>query len=159
MLALQGPNSEKLLSKLVDPATDLSKLGYYRMMRGQVLGLKAIISRTGYTGEDGFEVFFDARESKRMWSALLEAGRDLGVKPIGLGARDALRTEAGMPLYGHELNLDTTPLEARLDFGVQLAKGPFLGKEALERQKREGLSKVLVGFEWTPSACRATAAR
>jgi aminomethyltransferase len=147
MLALQGPNSEKLLSRLVDAATDLSKLGYYRMTRGQVLGLKAIISRTGYTGEDGFEVFYDAREAVRMWNALLENGKDLGVKPIGLGARDALRTEAGMPLYGHELDLETTPLEAKLDFGVQLTGGPFLGKEALERQKREGTSKVLVGFE------------
>jgi aminomethyltransferase len=147
MLALQGPNSEMLLAKLVDPATDLSKLGYYRMTRGQVNGLRAIISRTGYTGEDGFEVFFDARESTRMWSALAEAGKLLGVKPIGLGARDALRTEAGMPLYGHELDLETTPLEARLDFGVQLTKAPFLGKEALERQKAQGLPKVLVGFE------------
>ncbi len=147
MLALQGPNSQMLLAKLVDATTDLSKLGYYRMTRGQVIGLRAIISRTGYTGEDGFEVFFDARESKRMWAALVEAGHDLGVKPIGLGARDALRTEAGMPLYGHELDLETTPLEARLDFGVQLTGGPFLGKEALERQKREGLKKVLVGFE------------
>jgi len=147
MLALQGPNSEKLLQPLTDKATDLSKLGYYRMMRGQVLGLKAIISRTGYTGEDGFEVFFDARESVRMWKALLDAGKNLGVKPIGLGARDALRTEAGMPLYGHELDLETTPLEARLDFGVQLGKGPFLGKEALEREHREGLPKALVGFE------------
>ena len=147
MLALQGPNSEKLLAKLVDAATDLTKLGYYRMTRGHVIGLKAIISRTGYTGEDGFEVFFDARESKRMWAALSEAGKDLGVKPIGLGARDALRTEAGMPLYGHELNLETTPLEARLDFGVSLTKAPFLGKEALEHQKAHGLPKVLVGFE------------
>lgn len=147
MLALQGPNSEKLLQPLTDKATDLSKLGYYRMTRGQVIGLKAIISRTGYTGEDGFELFFDAREAKRMWAALLEAGKDLGVKPIGLGARDALRTEAAMPLYGHELDQETTPLEARLDFGVQLTGGPFLGKEALERQKREGLKKVLVGFE------------
>src|SRR5205085_8134605 len=120
---------------------------YYRMTRGQVFGLRAIISRTGYTGEDGFEVFFDVKETVRMWNALLDAGSDLGVKPIGLGARDALRTEAGMPLYGHELDLDTTPLEARLDFGVQLAKAPFLGKEALDRQKREGLAKVLVGFE------------
>jgi aminomethyltransferase len=147
MLALQGPNSEKLLQPLVDKATDLSKLGYYRMTRGEVIGLRAIISRTGYTGEDGFEVFFDARETVRMWNALLEAGKNLGVKPIGLGARDALRTEAGMPLYGHELDLDTTPLEARLDFGVNLGGGPFLGKDALERQKREGLPKVLVGFE------------
>ena len=147
MLALQGPNSEKLLQPLTDKATDLSKLGYYRMTRGEVIGLRAIISRTGYTGEDGFEVFFDARETVRMWKALLEAGKDLGVKPIGLGARDALRTEAGMPLYGHELDLDTTPLEARLDFGVNLGGGPFLGKEALERQKRDGLPKVLVGFE------------
>ncbi len=147
MLALQGPKSEKLLSRLVDKATDLSKLGYYRMTRGKVLGMRAIVSRTGYTGEDGFEIFFDQREAVRTWKALLETGKDLGIKPIGLGARDALRTEAAKPLYGHELDLDTTPLEASLDFGVQLGGGPFLGKEALERQKRDGLRKVLVGFE------------
>jgi aminomethyltransferase len=147
MLALQGPLSEKLLSRLVDGATDLSKLGYYRFTRGKVLSVPALISRTGYTGEDGFELFFDRRDAVRLWDALLAQGRDLGIAPVGLGARDALRTEAGMPLYGHELDLETTPVEARLDFGVNLGKAPFLGKEALVAQKEKGTSKVLVGFE------------
>ena len=147
MTALQGPNSVKLLQRLVPADLDLSKLGYYRFTRGSVLGIKALISRTGYTGEDGFELFFDRREARRVWDALFANGKDLGVAPIGLGARDALRTEAAMPLYGHELNLDTTPLEAKVDFGVQLEKAPFLGQAALVRQKAEGLKKVLVGFE------------
>ncbi len=147
MLALQGPRSQDVLQPLVDASTDLSRLGYYRMMRARVLDLPCVVSRTGYTGEDGFEVFYPREHARRMWDALLQQGERFGIRPIGLGARDTLRTEAGMPLYGHELDLETTPLEARLDFGVSLAKGPFLGKEALERQAREGLRKVLVGFE------------
>lgn len=147
MISLQGPRSEALLSRIVDGATDLSKLGYYRFTTGKVLSIPAVISRTGYTGEDGFEIFFDRRESVRLWDVLLAQGRDLGVAPVGLGARDALRTEAGMPLYGHELDLETTPVEARLDFGVSLTKGPYLGKEALVAQKAAGPKKVLVGIE------------
>jgi aminomethyltransferase len=147
MIALQGPNSEKLLQRLVPAGVDLSKVGYYRFIRGTVLSFPALISRTGYTGEDGFEIFFDRRESRRLWDELLAKGRDLGVQPIGLGARDALRTEAGMPLYGHELDLNTTPVEARLDFGMNLDKAPFLGQAALVKQKAEGPKKVLVGFE------------
>lgn len=145
MLALQGPNSEKLLQRITE--TDLSKLGYYRFTRGKVLSINALISRTGYTGEDGFEIFFDARESVRLWDVLTHQGKDLGLAPIGLGARDALRTEAGMPLYGHELDEQTTPLEAQLYFGVQLDRGDFLGREALLRQKQEGVQKLLVGVE------------
>ncbi|MCG3133678.1 MAG: Aminomethyltransferase [Planctomycetes bacterium] len=146
MVALQGPNSEKLLQRVCDQ--DLSKLGYYRMTRGKVLAIPALISRTGYTGEDGFEIFFDRKESVRIWDVLTAQGRDLGLAPVGLGARDALRTEAGMPLYGHELDLETTPLEAQLNFGVNLdGSGPFLGKEALLRQRAEGMKKLLVGFE------------
>ncbi|MCE9635718.1 MAG: glycine cleavage system aminomethyltransferase GcvT [Planctomycetes bacterium] len=147
MLSLQGRNSEKLLQRIVGTSTDLSKLGYYRHTRGTLLSIPAIISRTGYTGEDGFEFFFDRREATRIWDVLMAQGRDLGLAPIGLGARDALRTEAGMPLYGHELDLNTTPVEARLDFGVQLAKAPFLGQAALVAQKAAGPKKVLVGFE------------
>lgn len=147
MLSLQGPMSEALLSRIVDGGTDLSKLGYYRFTRGKVLSIPALISRTGYTGEDGFEIFFDRRESQRLWDVLLAQGRDLGVAPVGLGARDALRTEAGMPLYGHELDLETTPVEARLDFGVSVTKGPYLGREVLVAQKANGTAKVLVGIE------------
>jgi aminomethyltransferase len=147
MLSLQGRNSEKLLQRVVGTSTDLSKLGYYRFTRGTVISVPAIISRTGYTGEDGFEIFFDRKESQRIWDVLVAQGRDLGLTPVGLGARDALRTEAGMPLYGHELDLETTPVEARLDFGVQLQKAPFLGQAALVAQKAAGPKKVLVGFE------------
>lgn len=147
MLALQGPNSEKLLQRLVAVGSDLSQLGYYRMKRDTVLGVKALLSRTGYTGEDGFEIFYPAEHAHRMWDALMSQGEDLGVGPVGLGARDALRLEAGMPLYGNEMDENTTPLEARLDFGVSFKKGPFLGRLALERQKKAGLTKVLVGFE------------
>jgi aminomethyltransferase len=147
MLALQGPNSVALLQRLVPPGLDVSKIGYYRFVRGTVLSVPALISRTGYTGEDGFELFFDRTHAVRMWDALVHQGRDLGLVPVGLGARDALRTEAAMPLYGHELDLETTPLDAKLEFGVQLDKGPFLGKEALLRQREQGPKKVLVGID------------
>jgi len=147
MIALQGRNSVKLLQRIVPASLDLSKIGYYRFVRGTVHSIPALISRTGYTGEDGFELFFDRKEAVRIWDVLIHQGRDLGLAPVGLGARDALRTEAAMPLYGHELDLETTPLEAKLDFGVQLDGAPFLGMEALVRQKAEGLKKVLVGFE------------
>ena len=147
MIALQGPRSEQLLQRIVSTATDLSQLGYYRMTRSTVLGLPCLISRTGYTGEDGFEVFTGADEIWRVWDALLCQGADLGVAPVGLGARDALRTEAGMPLYGHEIDERTTPLEANLGFGVQLQAGDFVGRQALLRQKHEGVTKTLVGLE------------
>ncbi len=147
MIALQGPRSEDLLQRLVGAETDLSQLRYYRMCRGTVLGLPCLISRTGYTGEDGFEVFFDAREAERVWNLLLSQGEDLGVAAIGLGARDALRTEAGMPLYGHEIDEETTPIEAGLRFGVQLKAGDFVGKQVLVDQVQNGVSKTLVGLE------------
>ncbi len=147
MIALQGPRSEDLLQRIVDDSTDLSQLGYYRMRRSSVIGLSCLLSRTGYTGEDGFEVFADAREIRSIWDTLLSQGKDLGVAPVGLGARDALRTEAGMPLYGHEIDEKTTPIEANLNFGVQLKAGDFVGKPALVRQKEEGVAKTLVGLE------------
>ena len=146
MLALQGPRSEELLQRVVNTETDLSKLRYYRMRRSTVIGLSCLISRTGYTGEDGFEVFFDAREAERVWNLLTSQGEDLGIAPIGLGARDTLRTEAGMPLYGHEINLETTPIEANLHFGVQLGKGGFHGRGPLLEQSERGVSKTLVGL-------------
>ncbi len=147
MLALQGPRSEALLQRVVSADTDLSKVRYYRMARTTLIGMPCLISRTGYTGEDGFEVFFDAREAERVWNLFLAQGEDLGIAPIGLGARDALRTEAGMPLYGHELDEQTTPLEANLLFGVQLGAGDFVGRDALLRQQKDGVKKTLVGLE------------
>jgi len=147
IIALQGPRSEELLQRVVSTETDLSALGYYRMTRSSVLGLKCLISRTGYTGEDGFEVFFDSREAERVWNALMSQGEDLGATPIGLGARDTLRTEAGMPLYGHELTEDITPIEADLGFGVQYKGADFNGKAALVAQKEEGVRRIRVGLE------------
>ncbi len=147
IIALQGPNSETLLQRVVDTDTDLSELGYYRNCRSVVSGLPCLLSRTGYTGEDGFEIFFDAREAERIWNLLMSEGEDLGATPVGLGARDALRTEAGMPLYGHELDDQTTPLEAGLKFGVQLKAGDFVGKAPLLEQFENGVGKALVGLE------------
>jgi len=147
IIALQGPSSEALLQRVVNTETDLSELGYYRNRRSTVIGLPCLLSRTGYTGEDGFEIFFDAREAERVWNLLMSQGEDLGATPVGLGARDALRTEAGMPLYGHELDQDTTPLEAGLKFGVQLKAGDFFGKAPLVEQHEQGVKKTLVGLE------------
>ena len=147
MIALQGPKSEELLQRVVNTETDLSQLGYYRMCRSTVIGLPCLLSRTGYTGEDGFEIFFDSREAERVWNLLLSQGEDLGIAPVGLGARDALRTEAGMPLYGHEIDENTTPIEAGLRFGVQLKAGDFVGKQVLVDQVENGVDKTLVGLE------------
>jgi aminomethyltransferase len=147
MLALQGPRSEDVLQRVVNSSTDLSQLRYYRMTRTTVISVPALVSRTGYTGEDGFEVFFPVAETERMWDLLMAQGEDLGLRPVGLGARDALRTEAGMPLYGNEIDLETTPLEANLHFGVQLDKDDFHGRDALLRQRAEGVRKTLVGME------------
>ncbi len=147
MLALQGPNSETLLQRVVNTDTVVSELRYYRMMRTTILGLNCLVSRTGYTGEDGFEIFFDLREAQRMWDLLLSQGEDLGISPVGLGARDTLRTEAGMPLYGNEIDLETTPIEAGLRFGVALKGGDYIGKSVLADQVENGVSKKLVGLE------------
>ncbi len=143
MLALQGPRSADLLQPLTDVA--LGALKYYRFTEGGLRGPKgavpAMISRTGYTGEDGFELFFPVAHARPIWEALVAAG----ASPIGLGARDICRTEAGMPLYGHEMNLEISPLEAGLDFGIDLEK-PFVGRDALVRQKRAGVARRLVGL-------------
>jgi len=106
-----------------------------------------LVSRTGYTGEDGFELYFAYDKAEEMWDLILEAGKDEGLIPAGLGARDTLRFEASLPLYGHELNENITPLEAGLGFFVKLNKENFIGKEALARQKSEGLKRRIVGFE------------
>ncbi|HHY39460.1 MAG TPA: glycine cleavage system aminomethyltransferase GcvT [Clostridia bacterium] len=145
-LALQGPNSEKILKKLTD--VDLSSIGYYYFVpEATVAGKKCVISRTGYTGEDGFELYCAPADAPALWDDILEAGQDLGCVPAGLGCRDTLRFEASMPLYGQEMDDDTTPLDAGLGRFVDLEKPDFIGKEALLKEKAEGLRKKLVGFE------------
>ncbi|MHC4222412.1 MAG: glycine cleavage system aminomethyltransferase GcvT [Planctomycetota bacterium] len=141
MLALQGPRSKEILPKISD--VDVAALRYYRFTHGKLLGdIAALVSRTGYTGEDGFELFFPLKDAGRVWGALLEAGGT----PIGLGARDVCRTEAGMPLYGHEINREIAPLEADLNFGMDL-ETEFIGSDALRAQRDQGIPRGLVGLD------------
>ena len=147
MIALQGPISAEVLQQVVE-GMDLSDLGYYRFDFGSVANLSDVrISRTGYTGEDGFEIYFPDGEAERVWNTLLEVGQPLGLGPIGLGARDTLRLEAGMPLYGHEIDEEHNPVEAGLNFGISFKeeKGDWIGREALQAVKRAPQRK-LMGF-------------
>jgi aminomethyltransferase len=145
-LALQGPLAEQVLQKLT--ATDLSQIKYFWFLENvDVAGVNALVSRTGYTGEDGFEIYCDAKDAEKLWRAILEAGKEEGVLPVGLGARDTLRFEARLPLYGQELSDTITPLEAGLGYFVKFDKEDFIGKAALLKQKEEGLKRKLVGFE------------
>ncbi|MGH3090375.1 MAG: glycine cleavage system aminomethyltransferase GcvT [Rubrobacteraceae bacterium] len=142
LLALQGPEAVGLLQDLTDH--DLSSIKYYRFVEGEVDGNPAVISRTGYTGEDGFELYLAGGDAPGVWRRLVDAG----ATPAGLGARDTLRLEAGMCLYGNELDEKTSPLEAGISFAVHLAKEPeFIGQGALLRQDAGGLDRKLVGFE------------
>lgn len=144
-LALQGPKSQFILQKLT--GFDLSALKFFRFAKDvEVDGVKCMVSRSGYTGEDGFELYVNSEQAPRLWDAILEAGRDEGAVPVGLGARDTLRFEAALPLYGHELSKDISPLEAGLGRFVKLEKERFIGKEALQKQSAN-LKRVLVGFE------------
>lgn len=145
-LALQGPLAETILQKLT--SKNLNEIEFYYFSDNVKVGnIEALVSRTGYTGEDGFELYFAYDKAEEMWDLILEAGKDEGLIPAGLGARDTLRFEASLPLYGHELNENITPLEAGLGFFVKLNKENFIGKEALARQKSEGLKRRIVGFE------------
>jgi aminomethyltransferase len=145
LLALQGPESVAILGPLTD--VDLGALKYYRFASGKVLGQAATISRTGYTGEDGFEILIDAAVAEKVARGLLERGSARGLAPIGLAARDTLRLEAKMALYGNDIDDDHTVLEADLEWIVKWQKGDFIGREALRRQKESGVSRKLVGFE------------
>lgn len=147
LLALQGPKAEEILAELSD--VDLQPIRYYRFEMGEVAGHRALISRTGYTGEDGFELYLAPADAPAVWDRLLTRGGDQGLLPAGLGARDTLRLEAAMALYGHEIDDSTTPIEAGLDWVVKLAKGDFLGREILAAQKQEGTERKLVGFAVT----------
>jgi aminomethyltransferase len=147
MVAVQGQRSLKVMEK-VSEGCDLRDLGYYKFTFGTVCGIQDVrISRTGYTGEDGFEVYLPSATAERIWRGLLEAGSEFGLRPIGLGARDILRLEAGMPLYGHEIDLDHNPIEAGLGFAVSFheQKGDYVGRSALARI-RENPRRRLVGM-------------
>jgi aminomethyltransferase len=144
LIAPQGPNAAELLAGLTD--LDLAALGYYRSLQGRVAGVDCLVARTGYTGEDGFELFCDGRRAVGLWRSLLAAGESLGIGPCGLGSRDTLRLEAGMPLYGNELDRTTNPYEANLGRVVKLDKGEFMGRAALAAVQQAGPRRKLVGL-------------
>jgi aminomethyltransferase len=139
LIALQGPRSEKILQKLCDQ--DLSLVRYYWCFHGEVNGRGALVSRTGYTGEDGFEIMCSFEDSGEVWDRILEAGEDEGITPCGLGARDSLRLEAAFRLYGNDMDKSVTPLEAGLGWVVKLDKTGFIGRDALKQQKLDGLRR------------------
>ena len=146
-LAIQGPFGLKTLQKLT--ATDLAPISYYHFTDGTVSGTPARIARTGYTGEDGFEIYIAPDQAERIWNEIMDAGQEFGIKPCGLGARNTLRLESKMALYGHEIHASITPYEADLAWIVKLDKGDFIGREALAKQKAQGVSRKLIGFEMT----------
>lgn len=146
-IAIQGPQALGILGKLTQ--TDLAAIPYYHFVDGTVSGAPARIARTGYTGEDGFEIYADPSEAERLWNELLDAGRECGIKPCGLGARNTLRLESKMALYGHEIDATVTPWEADLGWIVKMDKGDFLGKAALAKQRQEGVKRKLAAFEMT----------
>jgi aminomethyltransferase len=145
LVAVQGPKAEALVARLAD--VDVQGIAYYHFAEGRVAGVRALVSRTGYTGEDGFELYAPAAETARLWSALLEGGRGDGVRPIGLGARDTLRLEMRYALYGNDIDQTTNPLEAGLGWIVKPAKGDFVGRDAIEKVRGSGPARKLVGLE------------
>jgi aminomethyltransferase len=149
-IAVQGPKAVGLVQRLT--SVDLSKIGTYRFAEGPVAGVQSIISRTGYTGEDGFELYCAPQDAEKLWEALLQEGARDGVKPCGLGARDSLRTEMKYALYGNDIDDNHTALEAGLAWICKLDKqGGFIGRDVLAKQKAEGVKRKLVGFELTGS--------
>ncbi len=148
-LALQGPEAASIIAPLT--STDLTTLHYYHFIEGEVAGIPTIISRTGYTGEDGFELYLAPDQVVTLWCKLLECGSPKGLLPIGLGARDTLRLEMKYALYGHELSATISPLEAGLGWITKLGKTSFIGREALLQQKEAGLSRKLVALKMTES--------
>jgi aminomethyltransferase len=150
LIAVQGPRAEGLVGRLAD--LDVTAIGYYRFARGRVAGVPATVSRTGYTGEDGFELYLPADRTEAVWDALLAEGKRDGVAPIGLGARDTLRLEMRYALYGNDIDQTTNPLEAGLGWVVKPAKGDFVGKPAIERVRAAGVRRRLVGFEMVDRA-------
>ena len=150
LIAIQGPRAQEILQSLT--AIDLPAIKYYWFAHGEIAGVRGTVSRTGYTGEDGFEVMVPAAMGTRVWDALLTAGKPLGLVPAGLGARDTLRLEASMRLYGNDMDETATVLEADLGWIVGWKKDAFLGRDVLHAQKAAGVTRKLVGFEMTDRA-------
>lgn len=144
-IAIQGPKAVGILQKLTD--TNLDEIKYYHFTLGRVDGVESIISRTGYTGEDGFEVYAPAESAEQLWNKMLEAGAEDGILPCGLAARNTLRLEAAMSLYGHELGDDISTLEANLGWITKLQKGDFVGRDKIAELKEKGIKRKLAGFE------------
>jgi aminomethyltransferase len=147
LMAIQGPRAAEILQELTD--TSLEEIGYYRFGLGAVAGIEGLISRTGYTGEDGFELYIPAEAGLDLWDALMEAGEPKGLIATGLGCRDSLRLEMGYALYGNDLDEEHTPLESGLGWITKLEKGEFVGRDALVRQKEAGVNRRLVGLKLT----------
>jgi aminomethyltransferase len=147
LIAVQGPASQEVLGRIA--GRDLEEMGFYRFDRFEVAGEHVLVSRTGYTGEDGFEVYCGQGEAEAIWNGLLEAGEAEGVRPVGLGARDTLRLEMGYCLYGNDIDETRTPVEAGLMWITKLDKGDFIGRDAIRRMKEEGPRERLVGLELT----------
>lgn len=145
LLALQGPKAEAILDSLTD--IPLKDLAFQHFSEARIKGIWTRVFRTGYTGEDGFEIWAPAEHAEEMWQLLMSAGEPHGIKPCGLGARDTLRLEAGLALYGHEIDEKTNPLEAGLGWVTKLKKPAFIGRESLKNIRREGLKRKLVGFK------------
>ena len=150
LLAVQGPKAEALIQRLAD--RDVTRVLYYHFAQGAVAGVPCLISRTGYTGEDGFELYAPAARLETLWHALMNAGKGDGIQPIGLGARDTLRLEMKFALYGNDIDETTNPLEAGLGWVVKPAKGEFIGRKAIEAMRAGGVPRKLVGFEMTERA-------
>jgi aminomethyltransferase len=150
MIAIQGPRAEQIVATLTD--TELTALGGFQIARAEIAGIPVLMARTGYTGEDGFEFYPPQSRAADLWDALLSAGNGSGLVPVGLGARDTLRLEARMPLYGNELADDIGPLEAGLGWAVKLDKGDFIGRDAIAAMKDEGAPRRTVGFRLTERA-------
>ena len=150
MLAVQGPKAEAILQRIAD--ADLSVVPARKALRARLDGVETLMGRTGYTGEDGFELYFPADEAVHLWNRILEVGKEDGLLPCGLAARDSLRFEACMPLYGHEIDATINPIEARLGWTVSLGKPAFVGRENLLKVKLEKPSRLLVGFEMVDKA-------
>ncbi len=151
MFAIQGPLAEETLQKIVD--VNLRKLKHWRLVKTKILDVEVLISRSGYTGEDGFEITLwkiplkEAEKAVKIWKEILKAGSEFGIAECGLGARDTLRLEAGLVLYGNDIDEETTPLEARLEWVVKFNKGEFIGKDALLKQLNEGVKRLRVGLK------------
>ena len=150
LLAIQGPNAEKVMEKITD--FDLSKMEFYWSAEAEIAGEKALFSRTGYTGEDGFEIYLRPEIAEKLWDAVVEAGQEFEIEPIGLGARDSLRLEMKYMLYGNDIDETTNPIEAGLSWIVKLEKGDFIGSDVIRRVKDEKPSRRLVAFKMEDKA-------